>query len=237
MPQTIPSYGHMTSSVSKLITEPLINKYGSLSVVCPIVIIKNGEIAFYIYEATKFSMVNQINSNRPKSAAKIVNYFNDYTVTPRIIFPPVEFLKEFISPPFSCNYEFILQQDQYNSVDIDYVWFNGTIWKGIELTTLYVPLKDKAEAERLVKMFVRRPSWQGINGPRAIYKLIDAAGDLGIEYYFVLVNSDKGVSNSFVTSGNSYWFPLTRENIGIIFHGSAPLNGQFGTFVEMLNWL
>lgn len=237
MTQTKPSYGYMTSSVSELITKPLIQKYGPLNVVNPIVIINGDSIVSYVYENTQLSKLNQINSNKPKSISNKSNFFLDYTVSPRIIFPSSEQLKNIISKEFNCCYEFILKQDLYNSVDIDYAWFNGSSWKGIELTTLYTPLINQCEAERLVKMFTRRPSWSGPNGPHGIYTLIEAATDLSIEYYFVLVNSKKGVSNDFDTKGNSYWFPLTSENIKRILNNSIPVNAKFGTYEEMLNWL
>jgi len=237
MSQTRPTYGHMTSSVNRLITEPLIKKYGHLNVVNPIVVVKEGAVAFYLYEVTLTSSVNKPNSNKPESLDGIQHYFIDYESSPRRVSPPSKLLDEFMQPKFACCYDFILQQEIYNSVDIDYVWFSGEKWKAMELTTVYTPLTNQAEAERLVKMFYRRPSWTGISGPRAIYTLIEAAADLSLEYYFVIVNSARGVSNELVVDGNAYWFPLTKENVERIVGKSVPLNGRFGPFSEMLSFL
>jgi hypothetical protein len=88
MTQTRPRYEYMTSSVNKLITEPLVRKYGLLNVVSPIVIITNNSITFYIYETTKISSINKIDSNKPVSLSGIPSHFTDYASTPRSISPP-----------------------------------------------------------------------------------------------------------------------------------------------------
>ena len=236
MPQMTPNYPYMTSSVNEVFIKPLVDKYGSKNVIWPIVLIKDDRINKYLYEINNINNINGINDNRPESSISIPSYLIDYSSVPRRILPDDGILNNLIDKTYSCSYEYITQVEGYFSVDLDYVWYLKR-WKGIELTTLWMPLKNKYEAERLIKMFSRRPSWNGPNGPHGIRKQIAAANDLKIDYWMVCVNSEKGVSNSIVISGNAFWFKLTNENINRILNKEAPVNSIFGTFDELLAWL
>jgi len=227
----------MTSIGSEHFTQPLIERYGFENVVWPIVIIENNKRLFYAYEINQLFDLNHESDNRPISSEGLADIFIDYASNPSRIVPSSEMLLPFIKKDFNCSYDFILTTDKYASVDIDYVWKTSVNWKGLELTTVWVPLKNEVESERLVKMFNRRPSWQGVNGPHGLRKLIDACADLKIDYYLAVVNSINKVSNDLRIEGNAYWFPLTHENVSRIIANEAPNNALFGTFNELIEWL
>jgi hypothetical protein len=237
MAQMAPNYPFMTSQVNDIFVKPLIGKYGFANVVWPIAIIKEEKIASYIYELSDICKINDNKDSRPTSKSGIGNYFVDYANSPRSISPAIKGLEPLIEEKYSCSYEFVLQSNVYSSVDIDYAWFNKDNWKAVELTTVFMPLTSQKEAERLVGMFNRRPSWKGQNGPHAIRKLIDASNDLNLDYYMVVVNSEKGVSNQLVTTGNAFWFKLNHANIDRILAGQAPNESTFGSFNDLINWL
>lgn len=236
-PQMFPNYQYMTSVGNKHIVQPLIDKYGFRNVIWPIVIIKDNAVELYIYEKNLAFDLNNENDNRPVSSTNLGSYFIDYTTDPRIILPPFTELDPFVSNTFKCSYDFILTRSDYASVDIDYAWLTPNGWKAIEATTVWMPLSNKQEAERLVRMFTKRPSWQGSNGPHGIRKLISAVNDLSLNYYMVVVNSVNKVSNDIKTNGNAFWFRLTDLNIDRILSGYAPENSLFGTYNDFLEWL
>lgn len=235
--QMKPNYPYMTSGVNNIFTEPLIERYGAVNVIWPIVLIRDNNIHSYLYEVNSLCNINRLTDNHPISQAGLTNFYVDYTKNPRDIIPPSKELEELTLGEFNTSYKAILGPTNFNSVDLDYVWKCGENWKAMEFTTLRVPLKNKQEAERLVKMFDRRPSWQGQNGTHGIRTLIDASADLELNYWMVCANSVNGVSNELVTDGNAYWFPLTHENIDRIMKGDAPIDSEFGTFKELIEWL
>lgn len=236
-PQMNPNYPYMTSGVNNIFTEPLIDRYGLNNVVWPIVLIKENSIHSYLYEVNTECNINSPADNRPASQASLINFYVDYTKDPRKIIPPSQELVELIAEKYNTSYEAVINSDNFNSVDLDYAWKADENWKAMEFTTLWMPLQNKQEAERLVKMFVRRPSWKGPNGPHGIRTLINASTDLNLDYWMVCANSKKGVSNELVTDGNAFWFPLNHNNIDRILRGIAPANSEFGTFEELIAWL
>lgn len=237
MAQMKPNYPHMTSSVNDVFINPLIEKYGNENVIWPIVFIKDDAIHSYLYEVNADNSLNTQEDNRPISNSDKTSFFADYTSDPRILTPESKELSAVIDEDNTCCYDFSLKSDEFNTVDLDYVWQTSDGWKAIELTTLWMPLSSKKEAERLVKMFKRRPSWKGAKGPHGIRRLIQASSDLNLDYWMICVNSKKGVSNDLVTDGNVFGFPLTDSNIDRILKGEAPENSRFGSFAKFLDWL
>ncbi|WP_370032443.1 hypothetical protein [Flavobacterium sp. 28YEA47A] len=228
----------MTSSVNELFISPLVKKYGEENVVWPIVLIKNKTSNSYLYEKSEHCSINSPDDNRPTSASGKKSIFLDYSVKEnRHIIPDTPELNVLTGKEFSCSYDCILNNEEIVSVDIDYVWNTGDKWKAIELTTLWMPLKSEEEAIRLVKMFTRRPSWNGPHGPHGIRTLIDASNDLGLEYWMICVNSEKGVSNNLVVDGNACGFPLTHDNIDRILRQNTPEDFRFGSFNKLIEWL
>ena len=236
MPQMNPNYPQMTSSVNEHITEPLIEKYGCQNVIWPIVLMSDSTIHSYLYEVNDICTINSIDNNRPESATGIQSVFIDYTAKPREIIPLNEGLIEIIDEKFSNSYEAILSSKTFNSADLDYIWLTENGWKGMEFTTFYKSFFNRGEAERIIKMMNRRPSWQGKNGPHAIRMLISAAIDLGVSYWMICVNT-KGVSNDIVVDGNAYGFPLNNENVDRLIKGQIPLDAKFGPFKKLIDWL
>ena len=232
-----PKYPLMTSSVNRVISNPIIEKYGFENIIWPIVVIKDNKIHSYLYEKSDFCNINSIDDNRPSSISFKKTFFIDYTKQELKIYPKSNDLLEFVAKGMKCSYDRDLSMTSYNTADLDYVWKVNNKWKAIEFTTLWMPLFSKAESERLVGLFNRRPSWKGSNGPHGMRKLIDAAHDLDIEYWMVCANSKKGVSNNIITSGNSFWFKLTHDNIDRILKGYPIVNSHFGSFTDLIDWL
>lgn len=65
-------------------------------------------------------------------------------------------------------------------------------------------------------------------------KLIEAAGDLDLDYWMLVVNSKKGVSNDIKTDGNAFCFRLNRNNLNRLMKGKAPKDSYFGSFEEVV---
>jgi len=235
--QMKPSYQHMTSSVSQAFTEPLIRKYGSRNVIWPIVLSSDEQIHSYLYEVNNRSNINEIGDNKPISNMGIEHHFIDYTENPRVIQPPKQDLEKLILPVYERSYDAIPGSEHFSSVDLDYVWYNGENWKSLELTTVWMKLSSNEEAERLVRTFNRRPSWQGQHAEHGIRRQIEAAQDLNLDYWMLVVNSRDGVSEEIVTNGYVYGFPLTNDNVDRIIRGEAPENSRFGSFHLMIDWL
>jgi hypothetical protein len=237
MAQMKPRYPFMTSAVNELFTNPLISKYGEKNVIWPIVLIKDDKINSYLYESSEHCLINKANDSRPTSESNKNSFNIDYRDSPRKIIPASNELEELTKDEYTCSYDCVVNSPTISSVDLDYTWFDGDKWNAIELTTLWVPLSSKSEAERLGKMFTRRPSWKGNKGPHGMRKLIDSASDLNLNYWMVCVNSVKGVSNSIVTDGNAFRFPLNHTNIDRILNGQAPNDSVFSKFSELIEWL
>ena len=238
MAQATPNYGYATGKTEKPIVDALVNKYSATSVCWPIVLSSGGSTIAYLFERNKKNTINSQHDIRPKSTSGVKEYYLDYSSKPRLIDPNAPFLLPLVASEFESSYEFILaQQSGYSTVDLDYVWCAGVVFKGFELTTFFKDFHSEAEAKRLVSMMNRRPSWQGVNGAHALYKIAAAAQDLNIQYYLVCANTTGGVGSALNTSGNVLYFPLTSEQIDRLSAGQAPTNATFCTFQHFLNQL
>jgi len=240
-PQNSPRYPHVTSAASSIIVNTLKSKYGAGNVVWPIVLIRDEKIIGYLYERNDRNTVNAERDRRPKSKAGRPSFFVDYTTTPRRVIPPASFLEPFIAPEYQSSYDYVTNSNSpYSTVDLDYVWWvQGSGWKGLELTTFSSKFYSRARAEELIRqLHKKRPTWQGPEGPRALRKIVEASDDLGIDLFFVCVNTvGKGVSNRYKTDGNVYWFPLTHDQIDRLVRGDLPVDANFDSFSAFLQWL
>ena len=214
MAQNPPKYPHMASCANPIIQGYLRKKYGTKNLCWAIVWLKEDDIAFYTFELNKNCDTNSLKGNRPTGSTN--NYFVSYIDNPRLISQHTVLLVPSINKDYECSYDYITKsgQEDYVTVDIDYVWENNIEWRALELTTWYKPFFDRNEAERLISMMNRRPSWNSIYGATALLKQIEAAKNLGIEKYIMAcVNVKKGVSNDIIEDGNAYWFELTAIQV------------------------
>ena len=238
MSQTAPNYPYATGTAEKPIVDKLVNKYGAAALTWPIVLSNTLEDTLaYLYECNAQNQINAQGDMRPKSRSNIPSYFIDYISSPRLIVPPIEFLQPFLLKSFGNSYAYILQQQNYSTVDLDYVWHTGIGFKGFELTTFWVPFTTEAEARRVVSMMNRRPSWAGPNGAHAMVKIACAAQDLRVDYYLVCANTVGRVGSSLDTNGNVLFFPLTHTTVNSLSSGQVPSNATFCSFQKFLSWL
>lgn len=239
MSQPAPRYPYATGKAEKPIVDALVAKYGANALTWPIALSQTGTGATqaYLYERNATNQVNAQGDVRPRSVSGLPEHFLDYTSTPRLVAPQATFLQPFMAAQYSNSYEFILQQQTYSTVDLDYVWHHGHGFKGFELTTFYVEFTSEAEAKRVVSMMNRRPSWQGPNGAHAMHKIADAAVDLNVDYYLVCANTVGRVGSVLNTNGNVLFFPMTHASINALSNGQVPANATFCTFQQFLAWL
>jgi len=236
MAQTTPNYPHMTSLSNRIVLEKLIEKYGYENIVWPLVWMEGEPTMWYTYERIDLSDVNSKGDSRPVSKSGLSSHFVDYLSNPREIVPANPALNESVDLKYKCSYEYVIGS-KYATVDIDYAWLKDGSWRGLEFTTFWKDFSSRAIVEDLTIKMNRRPSWQGQAGAHGIRKLIEAANDLGIEYYLVGVNTTGGVSNNIKTDGNYFSFRLTHEAIDNILAGRLPDGYNFGKFSEFLDWL
>ena len=238
MSQTTPNYPYATGTAEKPIIDALVEKYGTMALTWPIVLSgSTGETLAYLYERNAQNQINSQDDIRPKSQSNMRSYFINFASSPRVVVPPSEFLQPFLSSSFGNSYDYILQQQTYSTVDLDYVWYTGAGFKGFELTTFWVSFTSEAEARRLVSMMNRRPSWAGPNGAHAMLKIALAARDLNVDYYLVCANTVGRVGSALNTNGNVLFFPLTSNAITVLSNGQVPANATFCTFRQFLSWL
>ena len=235
-PQTSPKYADVTSVANPILSKTLTERYHRANVVWPIVLIQDNAIVSYLYERSKKNTINDSDDNRPQSSSGLGSHFIDYSSYPRLIVPTSSLLEPFVSPEFTCSYEYVVSSP-YSTVDIDYAWNTGKRWKGIELTTFWMEFTNQNRAEDLISKLHRRPSWQGPEGPHGLRKIVEAAQDLELSLHMVCVNTLGKVSNQFKTDGNVYRFPLSPAQIDRLVQGAVPEKGVFSTFAEFLEWL
>mgnify|MGYP003296450901 CR=1 FL=1 len=181
-------------------------------------------------------MINFEMDNRPVSRTHLLSYYLNYTKTPRESLPPEKLFDEFLAPQYTCSYDYIVNSS-FSTVDLDYVWYNGSNYKGFELTTFFVDFSSHSKALDLISKMNRRPSWQGANGAHAFHRIVDSAMDLGVDYYLVCANTVSKVGSELKTNGNICMFQLTHRQVDLIESGRAPENSMFMSFGEFLQWL
>jgi len=237
MAQATPSYGLATGKPEKPIVDALIDKYGHQSVVWPIALSDTTSTLAYIFERNSNNLINSEDDTRPKSNSGVGEFYLDYTARPRLVIPDDPFFSKFIEPQFNNSYDYILSPicGGYSTVDLDYVWHNGKIFRGFELTTYWMNFSSEAEAKRLVSTMCRRPSWGGPKGAHALHKVAAAAQDLNIEYHMVFANTLGKVGSDLKTNGNVLYFPLTAAAVNLLSKGQVPDNAIFCSFHTFIN--
>lgn len=233
--QTTPTYTFATGKPEKPIVDALITKYGARSITWPIIVSQRDISLTYLYEKSISNAINQPGDTRPSSRSGIPTSEIDYTVSPRTSAGGVLPIN-ILDAKYTCSYHYI-PSSPYNTVDLDYVWHNGSGFKGFELTTFFVKFETQANALRLISMMNRRPSWQGPAGAHALHKIVDSADDLSIDYYMVCVNTVSKVGSDILTDGHVLFFKLTHEVAEQISAGQAPKDSSFMTFDDFLDWL
>jgi hypothetical protein len=242
MAQTNPSYSSATGKSEKPIIDELIKKYGFSNVTWPIVLMENDKTIAYVYENNRKNTLNLEMDSRPGSKTHLLSYYLNYVKSPRELLPQEAFLQPFLKPGYSCSYDYILslensENSNFKTVDLDYVWYNGSNYKGFEMTTFWVDFSSHARALELIKKMNRRPSWQGPDGAHAFHKIVDSASDLGVDYYLVCANTVSKVGSELKTNGNVCVFQLTHRQVDLIQNGYPPENSRFMTFADFLKWL
>ena len=234
--QATPTYTLATGKPEEPIVKELVYKYGFSNIAWPIVLSQGERTLAYVYEKNKRNDINSESDLRPESNLGLTSFFIDYTSEPRRVLPSTDFFTDFIDPKYNCSYDYILNSP-YETVDLDYVWYTGRIFKGFELTTFYVNFDSHDLARNLISKMNRRPSWQGPNGAQALRKIIDSAFDLRIDYYLVCVNTISKVGSDIKTNGNVCLFRLNHEQINRLERGLPPTETEFLSFAEFLEWL
>ena len=236
MAQTNPKYRNATGKGEKPIIDFLVKKYGFSNVTWPIVLIKNDKIIAYLYEKNARNEINVVMDSRPGSKAHLPSFYLNFTKRPHALVPEAKFLEPFIQERYACSYDYIVGSP-FSTVDLDYVWYNGSSYKGFELTTFYMDFYSHERARYLISQMRKRPSWQGAEGARAFHKIEESAQDLGVDYYVVCANTTDKVGSDLKTNGNVCLFSLTHKQVDLIQSGKAPDNTIFMTFSNFLNWL
>src|SRR5450830_661998 len=236
MAQVNPTYVNATSAPDPVILGALTRRYGSENVVWPIVLMKDNMTISYLYERTSKSAVNSRSDNRPISSSGVAQYYLHYLADPRVIVPSNPQLEPMISRRYGCSYEYVTGS-QYVTVDIDYVWRKGGLWKGMEVTTFWSEFTTQARAEELVRTLNRRASWAGPEGAHALHSIVNAARDLAIDMHMVLINTIGKVGNSLKTDGNVYMVPLSHPQVDRLAERRTPSDGSFGPFGSFLDSL
>lgn len=236
MSQALPSYGHATGRPEQPILDALLEKYGSRAVVWPIVLSRHDSTKAYLFERNQQNRLNAQGDIRPKSRSGISEYFLDYEASPRQAAPEHQVLSEFLRPEFANSYQYMLSgyNQGYSTVDLDYVWFDGTGFRGFELTTYWKDFSSEAEAKRLVSTMNRRPSWGGAKGAHGLRKIAEAAQDLGIQYAMVFANTTARVGSALKTNGKVLHFPLTLEAIASLARGQVPADSIYCDFQDFI---
>ena len=243
MPAPRVKYAAAAKPPPRIFRTPLSEKHGKENVIWPqIVSIKEtGETIAYVYDRNRSNRTNYREDRRPVSAAGIPQIFLDYDRPDRELDPgtPPEF-KQMIEPRFSRLHHFMTYpglQHPYTAADIDIVWFDGTKWKGLEISGYYKPFTDLKETERLVRYARRRGTWRGPRGPVAMRSMIRAAEDLGIELDMAFLNTEGKDTGIYVEDGNAYWFQLTLEQVELLSTGYIPRNATFGPVANLIKSL
>lgn len=237
MTQGDAKYPEAVSKLEQPILNKLIEKYGYTNICWPIVLSYKNRTISYLYESNNKNSINKGGHVRPISKSGITNWFLDYTSEPKKYNPDDNELESLLDNKYNSNYEFVLNNDDYRSVDLDYVWYNGQGFKGFELTTFYVEFNNKENALRLISNMNKRPSWQSEHGAIAFNVIVDAARDLSIEYYLICANTISKVGSELKTDGNVCLIRMTHSLIHELEQGKEPSNVMFMTFNELLEWL
>lgn len=237
MAQKKPSYPMATGNCEKPIVDKLYQKYGKSNVSWPIVLIKDEHTVAYLYEKNKKNTINLEMNSRPGSKSHLLSYYLNYTSSPRYYLPNDINLSALIKEEYTCSYDYILRSNNYYTVDLDYVWYTGTKFKGFELTTFWVEFSSLDIALSVISKMNRRKSWQGKNGAKAFHKIVDSAQDLGVDYYLVCANTVDEVGSMLKTDGNVCVIKMTHDNVVLLENGNKPNDVTFMSFAEFLEWL
>lgn len=238
-----PAYPDATQAPPDFILRHLNQRYNPENVVWPTIVsvAATGQTVAYVYDRNQRNRINSGGDNRPVSRQGIPNVFLDYTANPRVLPPSApQILAPMISRPHNRIYEFMVDAQSnrgHTAADIDFAWNTGQQWRGMEFTTFFVEFTTEAEAQRLISMMNRRPSWQGDQGPVAMQSIIRAGADLNLQLVMVCVNTIGKATNRYRVDGNAYWFPLDANQLQRLRRGIAPVDASFGTVQQMLNAL
>ena len=214
-------------------------KYGPENVVWPQVIsVKDsGRVSAYAYEYSEEDKVNRVTDNWPPSQARVPSIFLDYTGNreeQRKRLPTA--LRQVLSDSCGNLHKFMVSANHpFTAVDIDVAWYNGTEWKGLEITGFYSLFKNRNRTEELVRKTKLRPSWQGTNGPIAMYKILEAGRDLNIDLQMLYMNTTGDNNKIYKVTENAYWFSLNEEQVMLLRDGRTPREGQFGKVQQFLS--
>ena len=243
MPAPEPTHTSAALPPPNLIRAPLVKKYGYENVIWPqiVSIRSSSETIAYIYDRNRWNRTNNRNDNRPTGKSGVPQHFLDYDQKERKLDPgtPRKF-QQMIDLRFGRLHQFMSSRrpkHPYTAVDIDIVWFDGTNWKGLELSGYENLFEDRPKTEKLVRTTSSRPTWRGPNGAIALKKMIKAAQDLDIELHMAFLNTQGRNTGIYRYDSNAYSFKLTPEQVLLLEEGQTPQNAQFGPVSDFINSL
>jgi hypothetical protein len=161
----------------------------------------------------------------------------DYLENPRQIVPmngapTPNYLQQAIEDRYVSTYDYRARNRLHlATVDVDYLWRSGVANHAMEVSTFYVPMRDRARAEHLVNRFVEeRPARLGAHH---FHLLVRAAEAMGADMVMVFVNVvDR--TPEVVEDGNAFWFPLDAAQATRLHNGQMPDRTNFGPLTDFL---
>lgn len=234
MPQAAPTYQAATNIPEPALVNAIVQKYGARALSWPLGLSQHGKTRAYLYERNATNQTNTPGDTRPVSASSVPSHFLDYTSAPRVFSPPNPSLESrLLAPEHVDSYQYITtQQENYSTVDLNYVWHTGTRFRGFEFTTFTNSFVSEAYARQLAATLQKREKLKF-----TLPKILAAANDLGIDFQMVVANSIGDPGTPMDTNGNVLYFPLTAQQINLVTTGQPLVNAVFCSFQEFVKQL
>ena len=168
----------------------------------------------------------------------IAEAFADYVAEPR---EPPQLLapkiatgwppEDLTAPAYTDTYQYVTSNPSVSTVDLDYLWWTGEHWRGLELTTFYVRMRTEVDARHLIRRFIEERV--GRPGAHQMMILARFADRMAISMRLVFVNVVSSTDDSLVEDGNVAIMPLDIATAEQLQNGDIP---DF-RFAQFSRWL
>ena len=225
--------GHHT-----IIFDELYSRY-TTNLVWPILWYHNGTLLFITFEVNENNNTNStITSTHPildylpnEIEVYKVDYTNGNIITPFRETTNLDIVRSSARPQFRNSHEYVTSPFvNYNTIDIDYLWISDGNVKGLEITTLFVPMISKEKALNLLNGIIMKRKGLPLQLSNLERNPFNATMNMAI------INNYKGTTN-LIPDSNVLLFDLNRSNVDIIRNRQLPMDISFIEMEEFLSIL
>ncbi len=246
--QPKPRYPDMTTTQSPEILERLTERYGASNVCWPVIWYwpDTLQLRFLTFEVNARNKTNAGLTNRFFQRGQLPEYFIDYLASPPIRHAVPLTGQPFPDPPgstivsgtYASTYDYRLSTNNpgFSTIDLDYVWNTGNRgYRGLELTTFFVPMTSEERARDLVLQFIEKRAARP--GAHQFRVLAEVGVVQHVELRLVFVNVQGKGSTHLLPNSNVFVIPINTDTAAQLHHGELPDTYRFLSFKDWITSL